>query len=551
MWRALAFAASLSAAAVFADQTTVTSAPRGERRFRMVSYNIRHGAGMDGVVDFRNAAWVVMRERPRFVGLQEVERKSRRVSGVDGCAVLAKTSGMHVTFAKAINYAGGEYGNAVLSEDAPLSVKRIPLPGAEPRVLLLCEFADCWFGTTHLEVGSEEERLASISLVKEAVGECGKTKPVFLSGDWNSAPDSPVLKGIKGFAAVLSTENAATFHGGRTNDVERDNHDRCIDYIAVDTAHRGDYRLRGRRVIQDRRNSDHMPIVVEVEPSAGAEKGERDFTLASFNVRCPGDKGDRTWYRRMPRVAQIVRDHDFDVFGVQEAVIGETMILEEELPGFDTVGCGRNKDGGGEAMHIFFRRNRFKCLETGTFWLSETPDVPGSKYAGAGCPRTCTWALLRDRVTGKTFRYFNTHLDHISSQARWDGMQVLLTRGVRPAKARGETVVLTGDLNETLDKEDTPEAVFALQGEQLAECAKTNPIALVSTELKDAYALSKTPHVGTFKTFNGYKETPRCRIDYIFVTPDIEVLTHATLNDRPDGKFASDHYPVASTIRLK
>ena len=95
----------------------------------MVSYNIHHGAGMDGVVDFRNAAWVVMRERPRFVGLQEVERKSRRVSGVDGCAVLAKTSGMHVTFAKAIDYAGGEYGNAVLSEEPPLDVRRIPLPG--------------------------------------------------------------------------------------------------------------------------------------------------------------------------------------------------------------------------------------------------------------------------------------------------------------------------------------------------------------------------------------------------------------------------------------
>lgn len=517
----------------------------------MVSYNIHHGAGMDGVVDFRNAAWVVMRERPRFVGLQEVERKSRRVSGVDGCAVLAKTSGMHVTFAKAIDYAGGEYGNAVLSEEPPLDVRRIPLPGAEPRVLLLCEFGDCWFGTTHLEVGSEEERLAALSIIREAVGEYGRAKPVFLSGDWNSAPDSSVLRGIRGFATVLSTEDAATFHGGLSNDVERANHDRCIDYIAVDAAHRGDYLLRGRRVVPDRRNSDHMPIVVEVEPSAGAEKGEREFALASFNVRCPGDKGELAWYRRMPRVAQIARDHDFDVFGVQEAVLGETMILEEELPTFDTVGCGRNKDRGGEAMHIFYKRNRFACLEHGTFWLSETPDEPGSKYAGAGCPRTCTWALLKDRVTGRTFRYFNTHLDHISSQARWDGMQVLLTRGVRPAKARGETVVLTGDLNETLDAADSPEAILELQGPKLAACAEKNPIALVSMELKDAYALSETPHAGTFKTFHGYKGEPRCRIDYVFVTPDVKVRTHATLNDKPDGQFASDHYPVMATLRLE
>lgn len=280
------------------------------------------------------------------------------------------------------------------------------------------------------------------------------------------------------------------------------------------------------------------------------EMAEGEFTIATFNVRCPGDKEDLRWYCRMPRVAQIVRDHGFDVFGVQEAVPGEMAILKDELPAFDTVGCGRNRDRGGEGMFVFYRRDRFDCLENGTFWLSETPDVPGSKYTGAGCPRTCTWALLRDRVTGKTFRCFNTHLDHISSKARWDGMQVLLERGVRPAKARGETIFLTGDLNETLDKADNPAMIAELQGPRLTESAKGNPIALVSTELKDTYGMSATPHAGTHKTFHGYKDTPRCRIDYIFATPDVKVRSHATLNDKPDGKFASDHYPVAATVSL-
>ena len=153
-------------------------------------------------------------------------------------------------------------------------------------------------------------------------------------------------------------------------------------------------------------------------------------------------------------------------------------------------------------------------------------------------------------MTGKRFRYFNTHLDHISSKARWDGMQVLLNRGVRPAKARGETVILTGDLNETLDEADDPATIFSLKGTELVACAKENPIALVSTELEDSYGKSETPHTGTHKTFHGFRGEPRCRIDYIFVSPDVKVRSHATLNDTPDGKFASDHYPVAATVKL-
>lgn len=284
--------------------------------------------------------------------------------------------------------------------------------------------------------------------------------------------------------------------------------------------------------------------------SVAPEKTPNEFTLATFNVRTPADKGPIAWYRRMPRVAEIVRDHGFDVFGVQEAVPEEVAILKFELPEFKRVGVGRNKDLRGEAMLIFYRGDRFECLESGTFWLSEHPDEPGSKYAGAGCPRTCTWALLRDRQTGKTFRYFNTHLDHISAKARWDGLQVLLDRGVRPAKARGETVILTGDLNETLEGADDPATISKLCGPRLSESAKENPIALASTELTDTFASSLTAHTGPVKTFHGFTGNPSCRLDYIYVTPNVKVLAHATLDDKPEGEFASDHYPVAVRIEL-
>lgn len=515
-----------------------SSVPKGEQSFKLMSYNIHHGEGVDKKLSLWRTAWVIASERPRFVGVQEVDQKTSRVKGADTCAKLEQITGLHATFAKTIDLGGGEYGIAVLSRDVPLDVKRIPLPGQEPRVLLLCEFDDCWFGTMHLAVESEEARAQSIALVRKALADC-RGKPVFLTGDWNALPDSPEVQDLKGLVTILSTEDERTC--GR----------HCIDYVAVTTDHRGEYVLRGRRVVPNEVASDHRPVVVEVAPASSGGKAERDFTLATFNVRCPGDRDELTWYRRMPRVAQIVRDHGFDVFGVQEAVAGEMMILEEELPGFSYVGCGREADRSGEAMHIFYKRDRFECLDNGTFWLSENPDEPGSKYPGAGCPRTCTWALLRDRVTNRRFRYFNTHLDHISSKARWDGMQVLLERGVRPAKARGETVILTGDLNETLDDADDPKAIFELCGPKLSESAKDNPIALVSTELTDTYAMSETPHVGTFRTFHGFKGEPRCRLDYVFATPDVQVLSHATINDRPDGRFASDHYPVVVTVRQK
>lgn len=537
----IAFAVSALAAALCA------AAPGS---FRIMTYNIRHGADIDMKLDLRRAGWVIDAEKPRFAGLQEVDMRTARIGGRDTCAVLEKVTGMKATFARAIDFGGGEYGNALLSREEPLSVRRVPLPGAEKRVLLMCEFDDCWVGVTHLAVDSERARAESVAIIRDAVAGCAP-KPVLLTGDWNSDPSSAVLADLGKFLNVLSPTNVATFHGDRGR-YPGGNADpsRCIDYIAVDTAHASSFRVLDSRVLGQRTVSDHAPVMVEVDVASPARPAGA-FTIASFNVRCHGDRGELRWYRRMPRVAEVVRDRGFDLFGVQEATPAEAAVLAEELPGFGRVGCGREKDRRGEAMFIYYRKSRFRPVEDGTFWLSETPDEPGSRYKGAGCPRMCTWALLEDRVTGRTFRYFNTHLDHVSSRARLDGMRVLLERGVRPAKARGETVFLTGDLNETLDRADSPETVAALAGPHLAAAAEINPVALLSTELTDALALSETPHAGPFRTFHGYTGEPLCRIDYVFATPDVRVLGHATVDDRPGGEFASDHYAVSATVVVR
>ena len=244
-----------------------TPPPAGEKAFTIVSYNIHHGENLAGALELIAPGKVVMRENPRFVGLQEVDQLTTRVNRADTCAVLAVTTGLHATFARAIDYAGGEYGNALLSREKPLAVRRIPLPGAEPRVLLLCEFNDCWVGVTHLAVDSAEARIQSIGIVRDAVAACGN-KPVFLMGDWNASPDSEVLAGMRGFMTILSDETTCTCHGNKFDTARLQDISRCIDYIAIDTAHAGNYVLRDRHVIEERHVSDHAPQMIEVVPSA-------------------------------------------------------------------------------------------------------------------------------------------------------------------------------------------------------------------------------------------------------------------------------------------
>ncbi len=249
------------------ESVSITTPTAGEKAFTIVSYNIRHGENLDGIIELGAPGKVAMREHPRFVGLQEVDQLTTRVGGADTCAVIAATTGLHATFAKAIDFAGGEYGNALLSREKPLAVRRIPLPGAEPRVLLLCEFDDCWVGVTHLAVDSAEARIQSIGIVRAAVEACGG-KPVFLMGDWNASPDSEVLAGMRGFMTILSDEKTCTCHGKIFDPASLHDTSRCIDYIAIDTAHAGNYVLRDRHVIEERHVSDHAPQMIEVVPSA-------------------------------------------------------------------------------------------------------------------------------------------------------------------------------------------------------------------------------------------------------------------------------------------
>jgi len=253
------------------------------------------------------------------------------------------------------------------------------------------------------------------------------------------------------------------------------------------------------------------------------------FRVATFNIRCPADRAPNAWTCRVGRVCGVIDKQGFDLMGLQEATAGQ--IDDLLTKGWDVVGGGRD-DGKrrGEASCIFFRIARFDLRDTGTFWLSETPEVPGSKSWDTACTRVCTWARLLDRKTGREFVHFNTHLDHMSAAAREHGMALILAR--IPLIAQGRPVILTGDMNAT------PGAP---------------PIRLATSVLHDAAAISRTPHTGTLATFNAFKSNPAptAQIDYIFVSDNVRVLTHATVNDSEEGLYPSDHFPVMADVVLE
>ena len=261
---------------------------------------------------------------------------------------------------------------------------------------------------------------------------------------------------------------------------------------------------------------------------------QNSLRVMTFNIRYnePRD-GVNAWANRQTRVADVIRFHKADLIGVQEALFGQLRDLEKLLPGFAWCGTGREGENRGEFSAIFYRKSRFKLIETKTFWLSETPEKTGGKGWDADLPRIVTWAKLRDLKTKKTFYHFNTHFDHIGARARTESSRLMLAQ--IPKIAASSPFVVTGDFN----AEETTDVYKILVGAEKAGAFK----------LIDTRYASKNGHFGGNSTFNGFKEPePGKTIDYVFVGEKTAVLEHGTLSDRWDGLWASDHLPVLAEI---
>ena len=178
-----------------------------------------------------------------------------------------------------------------------------------------------------------------------------------------------------------------------------------------------------------------------------------ELNVMTFNIRLdvPSDSLN-SWQYRKENAAEMVRMNDVDILGMQEVLLNQMNDLKERLPQYTAIGVGR-EDGAdkGEFSPIFYKKDRFSAIESGTFWVSETPELAGSKGWDASYIRVATWAILKEKATGKEIFAINTHLDNDGLIARKEGGNLLLKKAEELGK--GLPIVLTGDFNDTPQSE--------------------------------------------------------------------------------------------------
>lgn len=261
-----------------------------------------------------------------------------------------------------------------------------------------------------------------------------------------------------------------------------------------------------------------------------AQKKSAPINVITYNIRLNvASDGINAWPNRKDNVKALVKFHDADILCVQEALPEQFDALLENS-NFDVIGVGR-EDGKrkGEFSAVYFDKNRFTKKEGGTFWLSQTPDVP-SKGWDAALNRVCSWVKLYDRLNKKEFIVFNTHYDHIGVQARIESAKLLKQKIQQIAPDL--PVIFTGDLNVT------PE---------------TEAIATIKSFLSDSKGISVEPPYGPDGTFNAFdfNSELKNRIDYVFVNQKFQVQKYAVLTDSKDKRYYSDHLPVFVRLYIK
>ncbi len=266
---------------------------------------------------------------------------------------------------------------------------------------------------------------------------------------------------------------------------------------------------------------------------AGHAVAALDVKVMTYNVRY-GTAGDGAngWNSRRPLMIDQLRRQAPDTLGLQEALRFQIDDIRKALPQYGEIGIGRDGGTNGEYSCILYDTRKLDVLESGTFWLSNTPEKRSQDW-GSACVRICTWALLADKTTGKPFYHYNTHLDHQSAEARLNGIKLIADR---IAKRKPDApFVLTGDFN-------AGEACPPLRYLTGVE----SPVVLA-----DSFRIlhADAAEVGTFNRFQGDKSG--AKIDYILVSPETKVLSADIDYSMPDGRCISDHFAVSATVCLQ
>ncbi len=274
------------------------------------------------------------------------------------------------------------------------------------------------------------------------------------------------------------------------------------------------------------------------------EVKEGPVRVMSYNILYgTSSKPGVPWETRGKRVAELIRRFNPDIFGVQEALSFQIDDLLASLPEYATVGEGRRGLIQDEHSNVFYRRDRFRVLKCGTFWLSETPDRPGSQSWGSSLPRIVTWAVLFDKKANKAFLYCNTHFDHPSSAQQVRLNSAIVTWQFIKERFPDLPAVLTGDLN----CPSTEQAMRFLTGHLTIEG--------LTADFVDTYARlggpEPTPDNG-ITSYTGYAETPPARrIDYVLIRGKINALRGGILAAKIEGAYPSDHHPVWAELTFE
>lgn len=260
-----------------------------------------------------------------------------------------------------------------------------------------------------------------------------------------------------------------------------------------------------------------------------AAKSPLELKIISYNIRTLARDGENSWQFRKHATKNMIELHKPDAFGLQEAMLPHMQYIDSVCPQYARVGVGRS-DGkeGGEFVTIYYNKERFDLLDSGTFWLSETPDQV-SRGWDAALPRITTWVKLRDKATKRKFFYFNTHFDHKGTTARVESSKLIVEK-IREIAGKKAAVVLTGDFN--IESEN--EALQPLY-DNMSAARRCAPV---------------TDNKGTY---NGWGLLKRYTvIDHIFYGGrKVKCNAFRTLDGDYGAKFISDHFPLEAIFTIR
>lgn len=250
-----------------------------------------------------------------------------------------------------------------------------------------------------------------------------------------------------------------------------------------------------------------------------------EIKTMSFNLRIPADSdGINHFDNRKQLVLETIEKEQPDLIGFQEATDSTKAFLRANLPScYTLLGCGRKTGYRGESAPIAYRNDKFELISFDTFWLSDTPSVPESRYENSdqsSCPRLTVHATLHAQGMAQPIQFYNTHLDHKGKEARVLGMRAI----IKDIKSQDGSFILTGDMNAKPDEQCITEI--------LADPSVTDVTAAIPT---------------TFHAFG--KRTEDCKIDYIF-TNTKSISAYAVEDPHKNGIYISDHYPICAILDL-